>query len=75
MWHLCTVTGDLFKLLTSPATAAVVVAMAGTILPAMSLVLNLSTGSISYMVALRFCEPGNGMCSMIMNTTGNPYHV
>lgn len=41
--------------LTRPATAAVVVAMAGTILPAISLVLNRSTGSIPYMTALRFC--------------------
>lgn len=40
--------------LTSPATAAVVVAMAGTILPAISFVLNRSTVSMEYIVALRF---------------------
>ena len=40
--------------LTSPATAAVVVAMAGTMRPAISLVLSLSTGSMEYMDARRF---------------------
>lgn len=40
-------------LLTSPATAAVAVAIAGMILPAMRLVLNLSAGSMEYILALR----------------------
>ena len=42
--------------LTKPATAAVVVAMAGTILPAIFLVFSRSAGSILYMVARRFCK-------------------
>ena len=40
--------------LTRPAIVAVVVAMAGTILPAISLVLNLSALSIEYIAALKF---------------------
>lgn len=39
--------------LTSPATAAVAVAIAGMILPAMRLVLSLSAGSMEYILALR----------------------
>ncbi len=45
---------ELSKLRTNPATAAVVVAMAGTIRPAMSLALSLSTFSIEYTLARRF---------------------
>ena len=39
---------------TSPATAAVVVAIAGTILPAILLVFSRSAASMLYMVALKF---------------------
>lgn len=39
--------------LTSPATAAVAVAIAGIILPAMRLVFSLSAGSMEYILALR----------------------
>lgn len=39
--------------LTNPATAAVAVAIAGMILPAMRLVLSLSAGSMEYILALR----------------------
>lgn len=45
---------DHMIVLTSPATVAVVVAIAGTILPAISLVLNRSAVSILYIRALRF---------------------
>lgn len=41
------------SVLTKPATAAVAVAMAGIIFPAMRLVLSLSAGSMEYMMALR----------------------
>jgi len=40
--------------LTKPATAAVVVAIAGTIRPAINFVLSLSTGSMPYMMARKF---------------------
>lgn len=43
----------LTSVLTSPATAAVAVAIAGIILPAMRLVLSLSAGSMEYILALR----------------------
>lgn len=45
--------------LTSPATAAVVVAMAGTIRPAIRFIFSRSAVSIPYMAARKFCTSSN----------------
>ena len=44
-------------LLTRPETAAVVVAMAGIIRPAIAFILSLSTSGIEYILALKFAHP------------------
>lgn len=49
------------SMVTSPETAAVVVAMAGTMRPAIRLILSRSTCSIEYIWARRFCQTGDSL--------------